>query len=146
MFPVMDLLDSNHGSMVFRKAKHHGIPRHYIKSYNDVLEVGDGWKWHNDLVLTLPDGQQVYVHHGKSADAIKTSQAMSMSHVCGHHHNSFGIKYWANPNGLYFAVNSGCLIDDASYAFAYNNTNLLRPLIGTSLIVDGVPILEAMPL
>ncbi len=146
IFPVMDLIDSNHGSMVFRKAKHHGIPRHYLKSYNDVLRVGDGWKWYHDLTIELPDGQKVFVHHGKSAEAIKTSQAMSMSHVCGHFHESFGVKYWANPNGLFFAMNSGCLIDDDSYAYSYNNTNLKRPIIGTSLLIDGIPVLEAMPL
>lgn len=146
MFPVMTLLDSNHGSLVFRKSKHHGIPRHYLKSYNDVLGVSNKWNWVNDLVLDLPDGQKVYCHHGKSAEAIKTSQAMSMSHVAGHFHEKFGIQYWANPNGLFFAINSGCLIDDSNYAFAYNNTNLKRPLIGTSLIIDGIPILEAMPL
>lgn len=146
IFPVMDIIDSNHGSMVHRKAKHHGIPRHYIKSYNDVLGVGKGWKWHNDMTIDLPDGQKVYIHHGKSAEAIKTSQAMSMSHVCGHFHEAFGVKYWANPNGLFFAVNAGCLIDDDSYAFCYNNVNLKRPIIGTCLIIDGKPVLEAMPL
>lgn len=146
LFPVMDIIDSNHGSMIYRKAKEHGIPRRYIKSYNDVLEVGEGWVWHNDLTITLPNGQQVYYHHGKSAEAVKTSQIMGMSHVCGHYHESFGVKYWANPNGLYFAINSGCLIDDKSYAFAYNNVNLKRPIIGTSLIIDGVPVMEAMEL
>lgn len=146
LFPVMDIIDSNHGSMVFRKSKAHGIPRHYLKSYNEVLQVGEGWKWSHDLTIELPDGQKVFIHHGKSAEAVKTSQAMSMSHVCGHFHESFGVKYWANPNGLFFAMNSGCLINDDSYAFAYNNTNLKRPIIGTSLIIDGVPVLEAMPL
>lgn len=146
IFPEMDIIDSNHGSMVYRKAKHHGLPRRYIRSYNEVLGVGEGWVWHNDLTITLPDGQRVYIHHGKSSDAIKTSQAMSMSHVCGHFHESFGVKYWANPNGLFWAMNGGCMIDDKNYAFAYNNTNLKRPIIGTCLIIDGVPILEAMPL
>lgn len=146
LFPEMDIIDSNHGSMVHRKAKHHGIPRAYIKSYNDVLGVGPGWKWHNDLTIELPDGKLVYIHHGKSAEAIKTSQAMSMNHVCGHFHESFGVKYWANPTGLFFAVNAGCLIDDDNYAFAYNNVNLKRPIIGTALIIDGNPVLEAMPL
>lgn len=146
LFPVMDLLSSNHGSLVWRKAKEHGIPRHYIKSYNDVLGVGEGWVWHDDIILDLEDGQKVYVHHGKSSDAIKTSQAMGMSHVCGHYHNSFGVKYWANPQGLYWAMNAGCLINDSSLAFAYNNVNLHRPIIGTCMLIDGVPILEAMPL
>lgn len=151
MFPEMDIIDSNHGSMIYRKAKHHGLPRRYIKSYNEVLGVGEGWVWHNDMTIILPETdtmpeQKLYIHHGKSADAVKTSQAMSMSHICGHYHESFGIKYWANPNGLFFAVNAGCLIDDDSYAFSYNNVNLKRPIIGTALIIDGVPILEAMPL
>jgi hypothetical protein len=145
-FPNMDIIESNHGSMIHRKAKHHGLPRAYIRSYNEVLGVGPGWVWHEDMTIELPDGQKVYIHHGKSADAIKTSQAMGMSHICGHYHESFAIKWWANPNGRYFAVNAGCLIDDKSYAFSYNNVNLKRPFIGTALIIDGVPVLEAMPL
>lgn len=148
LFPVMDLVDSNHGSMVYRKSKHHGIPRRYIKSYNEVLGVGDGWQWHMDLVLEMSEWgvPDVYVHHGKSQQAVKTSQAMGMSHVCGHFHESFSIQYWANPNGLYYGMNAGCLIDDKQLAFAYNNTNLKRPIIGTGLIIEGIPILEAMPL
>jgi hypothetical protein len=146
LFPIMDIVHSNHGSLVWRKAKTHGISRHYIKPYNEVLGVGPGWKWHPDITLQLPDGQNVYVHHGKTADAIKVSQTMGMSFVCGHFHEKFGINYWANPLGLYFAMNCGCLIDDKSLAFSYNNVNLKRPIIGTGLIIDGKPVLEAMPL
>lgn len=146
LFPEMDLIDSNHGSMVYRKAKHHGIPRAYVRPYNDVLNVGKGWRWHIDLTIQLPDGQNVYIHHGKNAEAVKVSQHMGMSHVCGHYHESFGVKYWANPLGLYWGMNAGCLIDDSSLAFAYNNVNMKRPIIGTGLIVDGYPILEPMPL
>jgi len=146
MFPTMDLVDSNHGSMVYRKAKHHGIPRRYIKTYNDVLGVDEGWQWHMDMTITLPDGQDVYIHHGKLSSAVRVSQAMGMSFVCGHYHEKFGIEYWANPRGLYWAMNAGCLINDDSLAFAYNNTNLKRPIVGTGLIIDGIPILEAMPM
>jgi predicted phosphodiesterase len=146
MFPNMDILDSNHGSLVWRKAKHHGVPRQYIKSYNDVLGVGSGWKWHMDMTIELPDGQKVYFHHGKSADGMKLSQAMGMSVVQGHYHEKFGVNYWANPLGAYFSMQVGCLIHDDSYAFSYNNTNLKRPIIGCGLIIDGIPVLELMPL
>ena len=146
MFPKMDLLDSNHGSMVYRKAKHHGIPRHHIKSYNEALGVGEGWKWHDDLTLMMPDGRPVYFHHGKTADGIKMSQTLGMSCVQGHHHNEFSARYWANSLGLYFSLQVGCLIDNESYAFAYNNVNLKRPIIGAAVIIEGVPTLEAMPL
>lgn len=146
IFPVMDLIDSNHGSMIWRKAKHHGIPRHFIKSYNDMIGVGSGWKWHNDLTIVLPDGKPVYFHHGKSANGLQLSQTMGMSCVQGHFHEKFNISYWANSLGLYFSMQIGCLIDDESYAFAYNNVNLKRPIIGLGLIIDGKPVLEAMPL
>jgi hypothetical protein len=148
LFPEMDLVDSNHGSLAYRKAKHHGIPRHYIKSYKDVLEVGDGWTWHMDLVLDMQkwDVPDVYVHHGKSSNGLKLSQAMGMSCVQGHYHEAFNIQFWANPVDLYFSMQIGCLIDDASYAFSYNNVNLKRPLIGTGLIIEGIPVLETMPL
>ncbi len=146
MFPVMDILDSNHGSLAYRKAKTAGIPKHYLKSYADVLQVGKGWKWHFDMVIDLPTGQKCYLHHGKSNNITKTSQAMSMCSVAGHYHNTFKIEYWANPLGLYWGLQTGCLIDDKSFAFNYNNVNLHRPLIGTGLIIDGLPILEPMVL
>jgi len=146
MFPVMDILESNHGSLIYRKAKTHGIPKQYLKSYNDVLGVDSGWKWHFDLTITLPNGSPIYFHHGKSSDGLRLSQTMGMSCVQGHFHEKFKIDYWANPLGLYWAMQVGCLIDDDSLAFAYNNVNLKRPIIGCGVIVDGVPILEAMPL
>lgn len=144
MFPVMDVLESNHGSLVWRKAKTHGVPRHYLKSYNDVLGVDDQWVWHFDMSIKLPNGHHCYLHHGKSADVLKLSQQMGMCAIQGHYHERFKIDYWGNPTGLYWALQSGCLIDDTSYAFAYNNVNIKRPIIGTSVIVDGQPVLEAM--
>jgi len=146
LFPKMDLLESNHGSLLYRKAKHHGIPRQYLKSYNEVLGVDDDWKWHFDLTIMLPNGQPCYFHHGKSSDVLRLSQAMGMNAVQGHFHEKMSVQYWANPLGLYFGLQVGCLIDDESLAFSYNNVNLKRPLIGTAVIVDSVPILEAMKL
>ena len=144
IFPKMDILESNHGSLVWRKAQSSGIPKHYIKSYQDVLGVGDGWKWHFDMVIDLPDGSQCYVHHGKTSDIVKLSQTMSMHAVSGHFHEKFKIDFWANPQGLYWGMSVGCLIDDNALAFNYNNVNLKRPLIGTGLVIDSIPVLEPM--
>lgn len=146
MFPVMDILDSNHGSMVWRKAKTHGIPKHYLKSYNDVLGVDENWKWYFDLTIVLPNGNSCYFHHGKSSDVTKLSQIMGMCAVQGHYHEKFKIEYWGNPNGLFWGLQAGCLIHDASLAFSYNNVNIKRPVIGTAVIIDSQPILEPMVL
>lgn len=146
LFPKMDIIESNHGSLVWRKAKTFGIPKHYIKSYNDVLGVDDGWKWSFDLTITLPNGQKCYVHHGKTSNVIQLSQQMGMCAVQGHFHESFKIDYWGNPTGLYWGMQCGCLIDDDTMAFNYNNVNIKRPIIGTGLVIDSMPVLEPMVL
>ena len=146
MFPEMDILESNHGSLHLRKAMTAGLPRAYLKSYNEVLGVGPGWKWHPELILELPNGQQCYVCHGKLADAAKLSQNMGMNVVQGHYHSEFSIKFWSNPNNLFFGMAVGCLIDDTSLAMAYNKLTPKRPIIGTGLIIDSKPVLEYMPL
>lgn len=146
MFPNMDILESNHGSLVYRKAKTHGVPRHYIRGYNEVLGVGSGWKWHFDLTITLPNGQKVYFHHGKVSEVQRLSQQMGMNAVQGHFHENFSVKYWGNPTGLYWGLQVGCLIDDDALAFSYNNVNIKRPVIGTALILDSLPHLVPMVL
>jgi hypothetical protein len=144
IFPEVDVLESNHGSLVYRKGKFHGIPRSVLKSYNDVLEAPVGWKWHNELIVPLAGGSSCYFTHGKSANGLKLSQNMGMCVVQGHFHSKFDIQYWANPNALYWAMTVGCMIDDSSLAFAYNKSTLQRPLIGCGIILDGQPKLLPM--
>ena len=146
MFPEMDLVESNHGSMVYRKAKFHGMPMDVFKSYREILKAPKGWRWHFDLVLEMSDGNKVYFCHGKSSAHSKLSQTMGMSTVQGHFHEKFYIDYWANPNGLYWQMQVGCLVNDKSMAFNYNNTNLKRPIVGTGIILDGHPRLLPMVL
>ena len=129
MFPKMDLLDSNHGSLVFRRAYKHGIPKAYIKKYNDFLQVGKGWKWHDDLVIDTPLGK-VYFCHGKSPDILKLAQSMGMSCVSGHYHSLMGVRWFGNSLGLYYGLQVGCMIDSKSLAFRYNKVQKARPIIG----------------
>lgn len=144
MFPKMDLLESNHGSLVYRKGKVNGLPRHVFRSYRDILGAPKDWRWHFDLTIKLSDGTLCYFHHGKSSNGLKLSQAMGMNVCQGHFHSSFNIQYWANPLGLYWSMQVGCLIDDDSMAFSYNKTTLGRPLIGVGIIIKGQPKLIPM--
>ena len=146
IIPKLRIIDSNHGSLHLRKALAHGIPKEYIRSYNEIYGVGDGWSWHPELTIKLADKQYVYFTHGKTADVYKLSQSMGMSAVQGHYHEKFNIHYWGNPLGLFWGMQIGCLIDPKSYAFAYNKTNLKRPIIGTGIIYDGQPLLIPMVL
>ena len=141
IFPKMYILDSNHGSLVFRRAFKHGIPKAYIKKYNDFLQVGKGWKWHDDLVVDTPLGK-VYFCHGKTPDILKLAQSMGMSCVSGHYHSLMGVRYYGNSLGLYFGLQVGCMIDSKSLAFRYNKVQKARPIIGCSVIHNGLPIIE----
>ena len=146
LFPEMDIMESNHGSLHLRKALTHGIPQAYIRSYNEILDVGAGWVWHHDLIIELPNGQDCYITHGKNSNGLRLSQNMGMNVVQGHHHSEFGIGYWSNPRNLFFAMAVGCLINDKSLAMRYNKLTMKRPIIGTGLIIDSKPVLEVMPL
>lgn len=146
LFPVVDLLDSNHGSLAFRKAKHMGVARKYLRDYGDVLQAPEGWVWQHDLHVTLPTGNECYFHHGLSANALKVVQQRGVCVVQGHFHSIFAIQYAGNPRSLLWSLQVGCSIDKDSLAFAYDNANLPRPIIGHGIILDGFPKLLPMPL
>jgi hypothetical protein len=141
LFPKVDVIESNHGSLWYRKAKTHGIPREAIKTYEEILfpRRNTKWKWHYDLEIKLPNGQPVYFHHGKSANYLLASNKFGMSFVQGHYHGRFGIQYWGTKERLNFAMQVGCLIDDDALAFEYNKTTMDRPIIGCGMIIDSQP-------
>ena len=99
LFPKMDLVHSNHGSLAYRRAFSTGIPKAYIKDYNDFLEVGKGWKWHEDITIDTPSGK-VYFCHGKVANITKLVQQYGLSCCSGHYHSSMKIEYVSRPDAL----------------------------------------------
>jgi len=146
LFPKVFIVDSNHGSLVYRRAIASGLPHGVIKSYRDMLEAPKGWVWSDDLVLYASNNQQIYFHHSRGSDVLKVSQQMGMSVVQGHSHSQFEIRYWSNPNHLHFGMTVGCLINNKSLAFAYNKLQVKRPIIGCGIIIDGQPKLLPMVL
>lgn len=146
LFPKMKLLESNHGSLVYRRIKDAGIPLHVLKSYREVIEAPKTWEWVEDLVVTSSNGQDIFFCHGKSNNVLKESQLHSMNYVSGHWHSTFEIKYWANKNALYWGMSCGCLVDQSSLAFEYAKNFTKKFIVGTGIILEGIPRLVPMPL
>lgn len=144
LWPQVDILDSNHGSLAYRQATANGISRKYLKSYGEVLESPIGWQWHSQLFLTLPHGRKILFHHGISQDVLKVVERRGVCVVQGHYHNSFEIRYCGNPDQYLWGMTVGCLIDPSSLAFAYNTNNLGRPVLGCGIIIEGLPKLLPM--
>jgi len=143
LFPKATILESNHGSLVYRKGKFHGLPRNVFKSYREILQAPKGWKWVYDLVLKS-NGRDIYFHHGQRRDSLSNSKSHSMCYVQGHHHTNFEIRYWANKRDIYWGATSGCLIDHKQLAFTYAKTYALKPLLGCTIIDSGIPYLIPM--
>lgn len=143
IFPKMELVHSNHGSMVYRKAKYAGMPRHVVKPYNEVLGLGKGWKWSNELIVETPLGK-IFVCHGKKKNSETYAKSIGMSVVQGHYHEDFRIGYLNSPGGIVWGMNVGCLIDNEKLAFEYNKVNPNKPMLGVGVVVEGVPTLIPM--
>lgn len=145
LFPRCTVIESNHGSMVLRKAISGKIPRKAIKSYNDVLEAPKGWKWLFDTIVQTPLGP-VYFCHGKTTTAGKLASQYGMSTVQGHFHEKAQITYISTPEKLMFDAHTGCLANDKSLALGYNKINPKRPIVSTLVIDNGIPHLVPMVL
>lgn len=145
LFPKAVVIESNHGSLVYRKALTAGLPEAVLRGYREILQAPQGWTWKIDHIVKSALGD-IYCHHGKSATHEKLSKNMALSAIQGHFHNKFYISYWSSPNGLYFDANAGCLVDHKSRAFAYGKNNLQKPIVGAMVIIDGVPSLIPMVL
>mgnify|MGYP003147927984 FL=1 len=145
IFPEVTEVDSNHSSLVYRRALKYGMSKQFLKPYGDFLGTRK-WKWIDDLTLTMSNGQRCFFTHGRSADVLKVSQAMGMSAVQGHYHTKFVISYWANPDNLFFGMNVGCLINQKSMAFNYAKNFKTRFILGCGIILNGIPRLLPMVL
>lgn len=138
LFPKVTVIESNHGSMVFRKALVGKIPRKAIKSYNDILDAPKGWKWVFDTIIKTPLGP-VYFCHGKSSAPGRLASQYGMSAVQGHFHEKAQINYISTPEKLMFDAHTGCLANDKSLALGYNKINPKRPIVSLLVIDNGVP-------
>jgi predicted phosphodiesterase len=145
IFPVVTEVDSNHSSLVYRRALKFGMSKEFLRDYGDFLGTKK-WKWIDDLTLTMSNGQRCFFTHGRSADVLKTSQAMGMSCVQGHYHTKFVISWWANPDNLFFGMNVGCLLIKSLWLLLMLRILRQDLYLGCGIILDGIPRLLPMVL
>jgi len=145
LFPKVTVVESNHGSMILRKALVGKIPRKAIKSYNEILDAPKGWKWVFDTIIQTPLGPVCFCH-GKSSAPGKLASQYGMSTVQGHYHEKAQICYISTPEKLMFDAHTGCLADDKSLAMGYNKVNPKRPIVSLLVIIEGIPHLVPMVL
>jgi predicted phosphodiesterase len=145
IFPDMTLVDSNHSSLVYRRALKYGLPKAYLKHYNEFLGVSPTrWKWVQDLTITLNDGSRCFFTHGLSANVLQVAQKYGMNVCQGHYHSKASIQYFSNPDKLVWGAQTGCLTNQDSLAFSYAKNFKDRFIMSSLVIVDGQPRIHPM--
>ncbi len=126
--------------MVYRRAKRYGLPLRVLKSYSEILEAPKGWSWHDEIYHKLPNGELLYLTHGKSSPYGGLSRDMGMHTAQGHYHQKFGVTWTCNGPQLRFDIFTGCLIDAEHLAFEYGKNSRHKPMLGAVIIKDNYPI------
>lgn len=139
--PQQLLCHSNHGSLHYRRAKAHGIPVEYLRTYREILFPnggGEEWDWAYSHTILTPLGQ-VQFKHQCAGDPRVAAAHEGTNLIVGHNHGRFDLSYGASKTRLYWGATAGCLLDRDSLAFAYGRETANKPILGAMLIVDGVP-------
>ena len=144
-FPKLILLDSNHGSLAFRRFKAAGIPITIMKPLKEIYNTPK-WTWYEDVLIETHKGK-VYGCHGKSGVHNKLSREMGCSAFQGHYHGKFEITWSRSILDERWNMFVGCGINRDSLAFAYGKNHLPKPILGCGVIDEkGIPHLVKMHL
>lgn len=143
-FPEVSVCIGNHTSRPFRLARANGLPKKFIKSYEEAWEAPPGWKWaehweYNGVLYTHGTGSS-----GETG-ALKIATRHRQNTVIGHIHSSAGIQYSASKIDLVWAMQVGGALDDKSYAAYYAKDQLKKSIVGCGIVIDGkLPIFEPL--
>ncbi len=130
VFPVADVTVGNHDRIISRKAFSGGIPKAWVRSFNEVLNAPD-WNFTDRVVY---DGVQ-YIH-GEGGTARTKCRADMQSTVQGHLHTQCYTEWFVGQNFKVFGSQIGCGIDASKYAFAYAKRGK-KPAIGCAVVIGG---------
>lgn len=146
LFPKMENVDSNHTSRLYRQGKKARILRELLVPYKTLLGVEDfDWTWQHSIDIKIKGRSDIKVVHAAGANAFLNAQRAGQSVIAGHHHTKQKIEYW-NAGVKCFAAQVGCLLDENTHAFKYAVDNIMKPLLGCLILLEGKPRIVEMNL
>lgn len=135
VFPNVKVCVGNHSALPFRQATTAGIPKRFMKTYEEIWNAPKGWKWQLQWEI---DG--VLYEHGTGSSGVSGARnraiANRQSTVIGHSHSFGGVSYMASRNDMIFGMNVGCGISVNHMAFAYGKHFPKKPTIGCGVVLD----------
>tara|TARA_R100001530_G_scaffold135697_1_gene113589 strand:- start:889 stop:1617 length:729 start_codon:yes stop_codon:yes gene_type:complete len=126
----VDVCIGNHDRLAARKSFSGGIPKAWIKTYNEVLGTPN-WNWVESVVY-----DEVLYEHGEGGQAQTKAKNNLMSSVCGHTHTEAYCKWFVGKRYRIFGMQVGCGVDADTYAAAYAK-NFKRQAIGAAVVLNN---------
>lgn len=138
LFPDLKICLGNHITRVERKAEEAGLTSEFLVPWAELIKAPRKWQWSKrwdvpGLTLVHGDGYRGEKIFERLVDRYRTNVAF------GHLHTLAGPRWFRRGDWLNFAIGSGCLINPASEAFSYAEHDHNLPMLGASLVTDGVP-------
>jgi len=136
-FPDMRLCVSNHGTRYWRKALAAEIPSQLMRTYHEVLDVPNTWKYKHHWIIKGSKHDFLIEHgddHNGQYPHIAAAMHNGISTALGHHHTNASIKFIKTKHQDIWGAVGGALIDFNTYAFDYAKKQKLIPPIGTLVI------------
>ena len=129
-FPKATVIIGNHDRMVMRKSQTGNIPKKWIKSYQEVLEVPN-WVFTERYVK-----DNIQYIHGEGGKARTKCRADMMNTIQGHLHTQCYTEHYVGMNYRVFGSQVGCGINHESYAMAYAKYGK-KPAIGCMVVLKN---------
>ena len=141
LFPDVEVLESNHDDRAYKKSRVAGIPREYLVPFKDIIGAPEGWRWHDQLNLTVDSTREkIHFRHTVTGGALIAAKDLARTVVIGHHHTKFGATAFKAKNKTVWGVDAGCLVSDKGSPFKYNKGDRGRPIQGCVVIIEGKPV------
>ena len=135
-FPSAYICMGNHDLLIERKARTHGLPQMFFKSFKEIIGAPKDWVFNYSFQID----NVKYMHGtgggGQNAHVVRALKNRQ-STVLGHFHSCLAVRYLASNHDLIFGMNVGCGIDVTSYAMEYGKDFVDRPIIGCGIVFDG---------
>ena len=129
-FPNAEVMIGNHDRIAYRKAFSGGIPKRWMKPFEEVLETPT-WSYLESIEI-----DNVLYEHGEGGQALTKAKNNMMSSVCGHTHTEAYVKWLVGKKFKVFGMQVGCGVDSTAYATAYAK-NFKKQAIGVGVVVGG---------
>ena len=137
-FPYCQVAISNHGVRWASRAFESYIPQEILRPYKELIQAPAGWRWHEEIMVKCKSPFRVIHGVGYSGMNGHRNAAIDagMSTAIGHLHSFAGVNYVHNGHKQFWAMNTGCLIDQGAMAFHYAKNSRFKATLSVGVVVD----------